>query len=639
MNRSDRWFARRSVALRVALLVLVLAYATYLLVANIALSTSLISKTVASSGVLKVDYASARTWWPGSATVRDIRVFIDDRNVQAMLQMSEAKLHVSLWDLAFRRTFHVTKIRAQEARFFMRHKLAVVDAHSARRVAAFPDIPGFDPVPLFDSEAPRPEQGALSTREKKLWTIHIEDVESSVRELWFQEYRYRGNGFVRGAFRLQPMKTLAVGPATLELEPGTLTAFPATLAEEIGGKVEVRVHEFDVLEHKGAKALGFVDARATVDAKIPDIGVMSLYMQSPQFAGGKGRLRGDVRFDRGTLAVPTEANLDLADVSLRFGERLVSGTTSLSLKASERGKFMVGFDAASISLAYAAPSAAAKSIGKISGATARVTLDSPTLAEGAHITSGNVKARADIDDLAALVAADALREGSAAGTLDATFEGDRFNATMAAEAKKLSFDIGDKVKAGADFSVKGRASGDRDFEVVVFEDVRVDAPRFAARGAGPSRATWVSARIGKAVIAGDPSCAAFPVDANAGSASILGAFMDVGPLEPVAAEVLKGAAMKARGRVQIGSGGFQMHLDQAKVGETEAHGVYVKGKGKNASTGAFLIDHGVLQAGIDLRGGDVKVKPLASLDWLEERARVIAGGGPPCKAAASRLAP
>ena len=95
--------------------------------------------------------------------------------------------------------------------------------------------------------------------------------------------------------------------------------------------------------------------------------------------------------------------------------------------------------------------------------------------------------------------------------------------------------------------------------------------------------------------------------------------------------------MKARGRVQIGSGGFQLHLDRATVGDTEGHGVLVKGKA--GSVGAFLIEHGLLHAGLELRGGDVKLKPLASFDWLEERQRVIAGGGPPCKTAASRLAP
>ena len=60
----------------------------------------------------------------------------------------------------------------------------------------------------------------LDEENYNLWTIHVEDVDVEVREVWAQMMRYEGDAHVVGAFRLRPAKRVWVGPADLEFRDG-----------------------------------------------------------------------------------------------------------------------------------------------------------------------------------------------------------------------------------------------------------------------------------------------------------------------------------------------------------------------------------------------------------------------------------
>lgn len=241
--------------------------ALYLVGANVFLRTGGVQKIFASVYGVEVDVGRAWTVWPGRIHVRDLRVAVQDSNVQMSFDFPRVSVQLSLPDLIFRKTFHARSVRGEGLAFRFRHRISPA-------AAGLPSTHALPEFPEFQNEF-------LETVKKhggKPWAIHFEDVDVGVSELWIQQFQYFGRGRARGAFRLEPGKWLWVRPASLELEPGPLTAGPHRIARALSGRIECTVHPHDVNRPQGREVFRLMNAGIDLDLDGAELDAAELFV-------------------------------------------------------------------------------------------------------------------------------------------------------------------------------------------------------------------------------------------------------------------------------------------------------------------------------------------------------------------------
>lgn len=272
----SRWLAAwphaRRVLVRVTLVLLALEL-VYLVVANIALKTSLIKRGVATADGIYLEYVSAFSWLPGRARVSDLSLRVEDYNVQSLLKIEGAELDVGLDELLHKR-FHVFRLRADGVSFLMRHKVHEANGHG-ERLAAFPKIAGFADPPLYVGTPSPP----IPDDQYDLWQVQIEDVVARAKELWILEYRYQGDAEARGSFLVRPARLVQVDPGRLELRSGTLTLGPHVVARSVKGNLSVSVPNLQVQKVEGAAVFREVSVQAHLDLAQGELDFIDAYRE------------------------------------------------------------------------------------------------------------------------------------------------------------------------------------------------------------------------------------------------------------------------------------------------------------------------------------------------------------------------
>jgi hypothetical protein len=240
---------------------------------------------------MKLEHGFAWTVWPGTVHVADFDLRYQDRNIQFQLAIEAADVDISIPSL-FRNTFFATRVRAEEVRWRMLHKVEDVEGQR-ERIAAFPEIfPG--PPKRWGPQPP--------SEIDKLWKIRLQDVIASVAELWFLEYRWIGRGHVEGAFELRPYDELWVGPARLDLDPGTLTMGKEEMLKGFGGRIETTLHPVNPEEPDGAEMFDHISGLVKLEGELVSFDTLHVHAPSLDLRLLKpGRLEADVRFDHGVI--------------------------------------------------------------------------------------------------------------------------------------------------------------------------------------------------------------------------------------------------------------------------------------------------------------------------------------------------
>ena len=270
--------------LRLAGIVLVATWAVYVATANVALGFGIIPRAVAgATSRVRVSWTRAYSWWPGRVTVKGFTMQLEDEhNIQMDLAVDESTAEISFLSL-FRRRIRFEDVRAAGVSYRMSAKVDAATAEaSPDRVAAFPRVPGFDFPPV------RPAQRPLDLTPEQLdglWQVELQDVEAQLRELWFDEYRYEGPGFVSGAFALVPMKSLWVGPATLRLDGGALSAGPYLLSSRFIIRADTTIAPVDLLGAEPIAVLGALTAYVRTEVRVQTLGFARLYVDDVELDG------------------------------------------------------------------------------------------------------------------------------------------------------------------------------------------------------------------------------------------------------------------------------------------------------------------------------------------------------------------
>jgi hypothetical protein len=276
----------------IALLV-VLPWFLYVALGNLFLNAGGVGLILGGTREVTVHYRFAYTLWFGRVHLRNFHFTFQDANVQFAIDLERASVRLALTELPSR-TFHATQLRGDGASFRMRHRLQPDAAH-VPWVKALAPIPEFSDPPLFEATVPAPP---VPESEYRLWTVHLEDVDVGISELWVQFIRYRGEGRATGAFRLRPARHLWVGPAALELANGHLTLGDDEILRNLRGRITCTAHPFDVRVPVGLAVLRHISSHIELHGTGLEFDPLPRWFsQSPELGMATGPSKLDVSLD------------------------------------------------------------------------------------------------------------------------------------------------------------------------------------------------------------------------------------------------------------------------------------------------------------------------------------------------------
>ncbi|MES1179410.1 MAG: hypothetical protein ABUL62_34155 [Myxococcales bacterium] len=289
----------------------------YLIGANAFLNFNLLPLAFESTNQVN---ASIRGGWsviPGRVHVKGARVTFQDHNVQFSIDMQRGFLVLALRELT-QRSFHVLQLRGEGIAFRTRSRIDPWDKNEPW-VGALPPIPEFSSPAVVEAYVP---EAQIPDAEYNLWKVRFDDVDVGVTELWAQQFRYKGRGRARGKFQLKPARELWVGPATLDLEPGLLSAGTYRVAPGLHGHIDCTVHPFDVRPVHGLEPMKFISARVRLDAPALDPQVYALFggEPAPRVSSASGSLHVDLETRHGVLTPQSQVDVVQRGFELRVGQ-------------------------------------------------------------------------------------------------------------------------------------------------------------------------------------------------------------------------------------------------------------------------------------------------------------------------------
>jgi hypothetical protein len=560
--------------------------AAYVLVANALLASPIIRSAVGSGEGVDLAYASARSWLPGRVHVRDLRLRVEDYNVQFQVAIDSGTMDVDLSDLPFKK-FHVLRLAADGVSFRMRHKVHAVGSDGAR-LAAYPPIHGFADPPLYKG-APSPP---VPDSEYNAWSVHIERVAARVRELWVLEYRFEGEAQASGSFLVRPSRWAQVEPASVHFDSGMLHVGTSVVATSVSGQVSCRIPGLDLRASTGSDVFKGISSKADLSLTGGGLGFLDVYLEERTGwrLGGDATWALRARVEQGVLAEGTSVALTAPTAELAGSKLRVRGALRAGLERVD------GQDAlaltASLADARLSTSARCPSPPLITRLDGTWTLAGTRLFESIAPAGVELEASAEAADLGCLrpllPGPDTHLAGSAKLELalkrDEHAQGEgHFNLTVGG----ARFDRG-SVHLRSDMHALGRFRMD--------EDERLGA---YAQGA-------VSVRLSSAE-------------------SMLS--LALAPLfRKVVAGGLQLDELDATVAFHAGPDRLDLELTSGKSGSVSGHGYWHRASGRDP-VGAAILTVGGANVGVTQLHGNVDVAPLVSTGWLPEAWRRVQARG------------
>lgn len=301
----------------------------YVVAGNLFLRFGLLPLVNAKPESVFMAYTSVYTLWPGVAHVRGFRMRNQNRTIQWALDVDEADLTVDLTALPGR-TFHATRTRATGVAFRLRRKLDTEGAALPRARALAP-IEGYEDPPL----APiGPDTPPRSDEDYDEWTVHLDDIDATAREIWIDEIKLLGPARTRGGFFLKPERVVQVGPTALDIERGEIWIGEHAVALPIEAHVDSIVGAIGLLDPLD-EALREISGHARIDAHTPGIEVLRLYLGDPpkvRVEDGSGDLHVDFLLTHGRAMPRTTVALESPHLVLGAGKF----ATTLAYRADAR---------------------------------------------------------------------------------------------------------------------------------------------------------------------------------------------------------------------------------------------------------------------------------------------------------------
>jgi hypothetical protein len=287
-----------------------LLYLIYPISVTLALSTGLVEKLLASEDLRVEISAPAWSLLPGDIHMGRVQIFMNGET-QFILSADNLTAQIRLLPL-FRRRFEVASLATKNVIFQMRVQLDEKGAASPR-ASAFPPLPGLpgDPTKVR-AEAAKTEERSPE------WTVRLDGIDAKVRELWFMEYRYLGDGRLQGGFERGP-DVLRIDTSVQDLGPGQLRfGAEQIISKNFQGQVEAEIPKVDPSEHADTSFFEYVIAKVRLRADLETLAHVAAYVPGKTTVrGGAGPLDIRVGMQKGMLSSETLITFATPDVSLQ----------------------------------------------------------------------------------------------------------------------------------------------------------------------------------------------------------------------------------------------------------------------------------------------------------------------------------
>lgn len=617
---------RASKALKVLLILPVALWLGYVVIVNVMLSTKLMARLVSYNPTdASLFYGSAWSLWPGVVHVKELRLSGADSVLEWAVVLDEVDADIHLTDL-LRKKFHAEDVRGEGFMFRMR---LLVDPTSERDLEA-PHIQALPPIPEFTNPPLKPELPPKRDLENSdegynLWTVHLEGVDTTLKEVWIQQVRYAGGGRVRGGFYYKPLRSVRVGPIALELRSGEVHLADRVIAR-LDADADVTMNTFDPRDIEGLDVFDTTFARVRLDAQLPGLDFIHFHTgedAEPRIEDGSGGLRTDLVVNRGKIEPGSSVSYGTSHLVASAASLRATVAADVDLRVDERGEAR---------LAVAVPRATLerpeRGLPPIVVERASAVFDAPEL----HLMRLPPGFSSKVDVVAAAIpdlrwlnadgaAPDAPRFTGGAAFVRSSLEVDRLGRGTGALSLLL--------KRGALTWKETRVKGDVEARVALdAADVlgptatlgksRIEIKDLEIEHQGEAWPGWWArididdAKVGRGLME-----AAIRLECKDALPAVK--LLDAEDAIPGwAAGLLTMEGLKASATVRRKASDVDFRLLEAQGGNLAIRGRLTKSDGQEP-LGAFLVKSGLLSVGIDLERDGAGVHPLVGDDWVNEK--------------------
>jgi hypothetical protein len=325
-----------------------IALLTYPVLGTLALWTGLVERLAESEDMRLEITNPAYTIWPGRVHMKKVRILV---NGETQFILEGDDLFASIGVLALLQDrIHVERLAAHHVRYQMR--VQVKDPKGIEeRLAAYPKLEGLPGHNVVH------EKAAEHTEEREgSWTVEVDGLDISVSELWFFEYRYLGDGRLRGGFTVGP-NLMEVRTSVQDLGPGELRfGEKQTIATRFRGQISADIPEVNPSEHADASFMELVSARVNLKADVVSLAHVGAYLPpGMQVSKGAGPLALDLYMEKGFLGKKSRLDFSTRAIGVKGDGFGIATDWKLAFDAAgEAGGFPLGksdFESTYVSLA------------------------------------------------------------------------------------------------------------------------------------------------------------------------------------------------------------------------------------------------------------------------------------------------
>ena len=274
----------------------------------------------------EITWEEAWTWYPFRVHARGVAANGQSRRQQWQLDLPVGSASISLLPLIFKHV-NLSDLYGENVEYFQRPRLKPDNDYADTR-AFFPPIRNRE---LNEAE-PLPTG-------KRPWTVNITNARvSGSHNVWF----YQVHGVIDGELQADIHVRTRGGPFSLSNGKADVTMDSAFINGDQEALKDVKLNgsvefsEFVPRENRGVKALPYLTVHADVRGDVDSLAFLNLYLRhfDEMHIDGKGRVVGQVHFEKGTLLAETSLAVTAPELSLELLAHRAVGSGGIELEVN-----------------------------------------------------------------------------------------------------------------------------------------------------------------------------------------------------------------------------------------------------------------------------------------------------------------
>lgn len=284
-----------------------------------------------STDEVHIEQGFAYSILPGIVSVHNFTFRLQDSNVQLFFHMPSVRVNVGVFAL-LRREFHTSSVKAEELKFYFRFRRDKKDL-AGLSLAALPQILGLNSI---ERDPPKPEN---TSEPFNPWKIQIKNIQiKKMTELWFEEFRYRGEVAINGGFYLFPKTKVEIFPTQIDFKSGSLTVENILVSRDTRGTIRAVIERFDPNQVPGLDLFKHATGEIHLKSAFNGTGFVNYYLKEIphlQFSGGQGLADINLFIEKGEFSPESEFTIGADNLRVHLWEQRALGHGEVQWSAKQ----------------------------------------------------------------------------------------------------------------------------------------------------------------------------------------------------------------------------------------------------------------------------------------------------------------